>query len=116
MEKMTSSSGSAVFAWDTVLDMSVRTVTENIFEEILFSCINLLASDSHLKIRDLWEIWAVKPKGQGKGGICGSLKKAKKTKASGFKLSMGHLHRQQHLLLLNESNVIFCVWYIIFCI
>lgn len=102
MEKMTSSSGSAVFAWDTVLDMSVRTVTENIFEEILFSCINLLASDSHLKIRDLWEIWAVKPKGQGKGGICGSLKKAKKTKASGFKLSMGHLHRQQHLLLLNE--------------
>lgn len=103
-----------MFAWDTVLDISVRTVTENIFEEILFSCMKLLASDSHLKIRDLWEIWTVKPKGQSKGGICGSLEKAKKTRASGFKLSMGHLHRQQHLLLLNESHVIFFVWYIIF--
>lgn len=60
VEKVTCSSGSAVFAWDTVLDMSVSTMKENIFEEIIFSCIKLLASDNHLKIRDLWEIWAIR--------------------------------------------------------
>lgn len=65
MEKVTYSSGSAVFAWDTVLDMSVSTVKENILEEIIFSCINLLASDNHLKIGDLWEIWAIRPKVRG---------------------------------------------------
>lgn len=53
-------------------------------------------------------------KAKSQGRDLGIPKQAKKSRTSRFKLSIDHLHRRQHLLLLNERHVIFCVWKIIF--